>query len=141
LRLLLVFVPRTSSTLVATWFWQTEGRSAEHVILGVQPSEFILLQFRSPSRTICIGSYSLPLSGRLIGPLDNHCDGHSCHHDDRGCGRHHYSDNDRDHSWSPNQRGPRAFGRSIHDAKFSSLFCTIDAKSAPCVKHTASRTS
>jgi hypothetical protein len=35
LRLLVVFVPRTSSTPVATWFWQTEGRSAEYVILGV----------------------------------------------------------------------------------------------------------
>jgi hypothetical protein len=33
LRLLLVFVPRTSSTPVATWFWQTKGRSAERVIL------------------------------------------------------------------------------------------------------------
>jgi hypothetical protein len=43
-----VFVPRTSSTLVATWFWQTEGRSAECVILGVRPSEFILLEFQSP---------------------------------------------------------------------------------------------
>jgi hypothetical protein len=65
-----VFVPRTSSTLVATWFWQTEGRSAERMILGVRPSEFILLEFQSPSRRIFIGSYSLPppLSGRLIGP-------------------------------------------------------------------------
>jgi hypothetical protein len=34
LRLLVEFVPRTSSTPVATWFWQTEGRSAECVILG-----------------------------------------------------------------------------------------------------------
>jgi hypothetical protein len=40
-----VFVPRTSSTLVATWYWQTEGRSAERLILGVQPSEFICLEF------------------------------------------------------------------------------------------------
>jgi hypothetical protein len=55
-----VFVPRTSSTLVATWFWQTEGRSAEHVILGVRPSEFILLEFQSLSRRIFIGSHSLP---------------------------------------------------------------------------------
>jgi hypothetical protein len=36
--LLVEFVPRTSSTPVATWFWQTEGRSAEHVISGVRPS-------------------------------------------------------------------------------------------------------
>jgi hypothetical protein len=55
-----VFVPRTSSTSVATWFWQMEGRSAEHVILGVRPSEFILLEFQSPSRRIFIGSHSLP---------------------------------------------------------------------------------
>jgi hypothetical protein len=65
-----VFVSRTSSTQVATWFWQTEGRSAECVILGVRPSEFILLEFQSPLRRIFIGSHSLPppLSGRLIGP-------------------------------------------------------------------------
>jgi hypothetical protein len=45
---------------VATWFWQMEGKSAEHVILGVRPSEFILLEFQSPSRRIFIGSHSLP---------------------------------------------------------------------------------
>jgi hypothetical protein len=55
-----VFVPRTSSTTVATWFWQTEGRSAERVILGVRPSEFIFLELRSPSRRIFIGSQSPP---------------------------------------------------------------------------------
>jgi hypothetical protein len=55
-----VFVPRTSSTPVATWFWQMEGRSAERVILGVRPSEFILSEFQSPSRRIFIGSHSLP---------------------------------------------------------------------------------
>jgi hypothetical protein len=70
LRCLVVFVPRTSSTPVATGFWQTEGRSVECVILGVRPSEFILLEFQSPSRKIF---YRLPftpppLSGRLIGP-------------------------------------------------------------------------
>jgi hypothetical protein len=47
----------------------TEGRSAESVILGVRPSEFILLEFQSPSRRIFIGSHSLhPLSSLLIGP-------------------------------------------------------------------------
>jgi hypothetical protein len=60
LRLLVVFVPRTSSTPVAMWFWQTEGRSVECVILGVRRSEFILLEFQSPSRRIFIGSHSLP---------------------------------------------------------------------------------
>jgi hypothetical protein len=60
LRLLVVFVPRTSRTPVATWFWQTEGRSAERVILGVRPSEFILSEFQSASRRIFIGSRSLP---------------------------------------------------------------------------------
>jgi hypothetical protein len=60
LRLLVEFVPRTSSTPVATWFWQTEGRSAERVILGVRPSEFILSEFQSRSRRIFIGSHSLP---------------------------------------------------------------------------------
>jgi hypothetical protein len=48
LRLLVEFVPRTSSTPVATWFWQTEGRSAERVISGVRPSEFVLSEFQSP---------------------------------------------------------------------------------------------
>jgi hypothetical protein len=68
-----VFVPRTSSTPVATWFWQTEGRSAKRVILGVRPSEFILSEFQSPSRRIFIGSHSLPpLSGRLISPSPSH---------------------------------------------------------------------
>jgi hypothetical protein len=37
-----------------------EGRNAERVILGVRPSEFILLEFQSPSRRIFIGSHSLP---------------------------------------------------------------------------------
>jgi hypothetical protein len=60
LRLLVVFVPRTSSTPLATWFWQTEGRSAERVILGVRPSEFILSEFLSPSRKFFIGSHSFP---------------------------------------------------------------------------------
>jgi hypothetical protein len=60
LRLLVVFAPRTSSTPVATWFWQTEGRSAECVISRVRLSEFILLEFQSPSRRIFIGSNSLP---------------------------------------------------------------------------------
>jgi hypothetical protein len=59
LRLLVEFVPRTSSTPVATWCWQTEGRSAERVILGVRPSGFILSEFQSPSRRIFIGSHSL----------------------------------------------------------------------------------
>jgi hypothetical protein len=59
LRLLVVFVPRTSSTTVPTWFWKTEG-SAERVILGVRPSEFTLSDFQSPSRRIFIGSRSLP---------------------------------------------------------------------------------
>jgi hypothetical protein len=60
LRLLVVFVPRTSSTPVAMWFWQTEGKSAECVILGARPSEFILLESQSPSRRIFIGSHLLP---------------------------------------------------------------------------------
>jgi hypothetical protein len=59
-----VFVPRTSSTSVATWFWQTEGRSAKRVILGVRSSELL-----SPSTRIFIGSHRLPpFSSRLIGP-------------------------------------------------------------------------
>jgi hypothetical protein len=55
-----MFVPMTSSTPMATWFWQTEVRSAERVILVVRPSEFILLEFQSPLRRIFISSHSLP---------------------------------------------------------------------------------
>jgi hypothetical protein len=54
--------------------------------------------------------------------VDNHRDNRSRHHDDRGCGRCHDSDDDRNRSWSPNQRGPQAFGQSIRDAKFPSRF-------------------
>jgi hypothetical protein len=68
--LLVEFVPRTSSTPVATWFWQTEGRSAERVISGVRLSWFVLSEFQSPSRRIFIGSIHSPLSGRLIGPSE-----------------------------------------------------------------------
>jgi hypothetical protein len=64
-----VFVPMTSSTSVATWFWQTEGRSVERMNLGIRPSEVILLEFQSPSRRIFYGlPFTSPLSGRLIGP-------------------------------------------------------------------------
>jgi hypothetical protein len=49
-------------------------------------------------------------------------DSRSRHHDDRGRGWRHNSDNDRDRSWSLNQRGPWAFGQSIRNAKFPSLF-------------------
>jgi hypothetical protein len=51
----------------------------------------------------------------------NH-DKRSRHHDDRGCERRHNIDDDRDRSWSPNQRAPWAFGRTICDAKFPSRF-------------------
>jgi hypothetical protein len=63
-----VFVPRTSSTPVATWFWQTKGRSAECVLLGVQPSEFIFLEFKiSFEKNFYRLPFTPPLSGRLIG--------------------------------------------------------------------------
>jgi hypothetical protein len=52
----------------------------------------------------------------------NNDDNCSRHNDDRGRRRRHDSDDDRERSWSPNQRGPLAFGRSIHDAKFPSRF-------------------
>jgi hypothetical protein len=37
--------------------------------------------------------------------------------DDRRRGGRYDSDVDRDHSWSPDQRGPRAFGLKVRDAK------------------------
>jgi hypothetical protein len=54
--------------------------------------------------------------------VDNHCNNRSRHHDDRERWRRHDSDDDRDRSWSSNQRGPRAFGQGIRDAKFPSRF-------------------
>jgi hypothetical protein len=54
--------------------------------------------------------------------VDGNHDHHSRRDDDRGCHRRHDSDDDRERSWSPSQRGPRAFGRSIRDAKFPSRF-------------------
>jgi hypothetical protein len=44
---------------VATWAWPTWVVSRRRVLEAV----FILLEFSSPSRRICIGSHSLPLSG------------------------------------------------------------------------------
>jgi hypothetical protein len=35
--------------------------------------------------------------------VDNNCDNCSRHHDDRGCGRCHDSDDAHEHNWSPNQ--------------------------------------
>jgi hypothetical protein len=55
--------------------------------------------------------------------VDNHRDNRSSHHNDRGRGRRHDSDDDHDRSWSPNQRSPRAFGQSVRDAVFPSRFC------------------
>jgi hypothetical protein len=54
--------------------------------------------------------------------VDNNNDNRSCHNDNRGRGWCHDNDDDREHSWSPSQRGPRAFGRRIRDAKFPSRF-------------------
>jgi hypothetical protein len=42
--------------------------------------------------------------------IDNNRDNHSRRHDDRGRGRRHDSNDDRERSWSPNQRGLWAFG-------------------------------
>jgi hypothetical protein len=71
-----VFVPRTSSTSVAAWFWQTEGRSAECVILGgpiervhlvgvliFTEKNFYWLPFTPPSSGLLIGPST------CIGPL------------------------------------------------------------------------
>jgi hypothetical protein len=54
--------------------------------------------------------------------VENNHNNRSRHNDDRGCRRCHDSDDNRDRSGSPNQWGPRAFGRSIHDVKLPSRF-------------------
>jgi hypothetical protein len=54
--------------------------------------------------------------------VDNNRDNRSCYNDNHECRHRHDSDDDRECNWSPNQRGPRAFGRAIRDAKFPSHF-------------------
>jgi hypothetical protein len=54
--------------------------------------------------------------------VDGNHDHHSRRDDDRVRRRRHDNDDDRERSWSPSQCGPRAFGRSIRDAKFPSCF-------------------
>jgi hypothetical protein len=62
---LCVLVPRSSGTSVATWAWPTWVVSRRRVLVAA----FVLLEFRSPSRRIFIGSHSLPPSlVRRIGP-------------------------------------------------------------------------
>jgi hypothetical protein len=68
LRLLVVFVPRTSSTPVATWFWQTEGRSAERVILGSDRTSSFCRSFNLLREEFLAAPIHSPLSGHLIGP-------------------------------------------------------------------------
>jgi hypothetical protein len=71
--------------------------------------------------------------------VDGNHDHHSRHDNNRGRRRCHDSDYDRERSWSPSQRGPRAFGRSIRDAKFPSHFRAptnvprYDRDTNPCV--------
>jgi hypothetical protein len=59
---------------------------------------------------------------RWVESVDNDQDNRLHHNDNRGRRQCHESDVDRKRSCSPNQRGPRAFGQSIHDAKFPSRF-------------------
>jgi hypothetical protein len=54
--------------------------------------------------------------------VDNNHDNRSRHHDDCERRQRHDSDDGYECSWSPNQRGPRAFDQSIRDAKFPSRF-------------------
>jgi hypothetical protein len=54
--------------------------------------------------------------------INNNRDNCSHHNDDRRRRRRHDSDDDRERSWSPNQRGPWAFGWSNRDMKFPSRF-------------------
>jgi hypothetical protein len=60
-----VLAPRSSGTPVPTWAWPTWVVSRRRVLAAV----FILLEFPSPSRSIFIGSHSLPPPlVRRIGP-------------------------------------------------------------------------
>jgi hypothetical protein len=68
LSLLVEFAPRTSGTPVATWCWQTEGRSAERVILGVDRAGSSCRSFNFLREEFLSAPIHSPLSGRLIGP-------------------------------------------------------------------------
>jgi hypothetical protein len=69
LRLLVVFVPRTSSTPVATWFWQTEGRSVECDFGGsTQRVHLVRVSISFEKNFYRLPFTPPPLSGRLIGP-------------------------------------------------------------------------
>jgi hypothetical protein len=68
LKLLVEFVPRTSRTPVATWFWQTEGISAERVIWGSDRASSSYRSFNLPREGFLSAPIHSPLSGRLIGP-------------------------------------------------------------------------
>jgi hypothetical protein len=59
---------------------------------------------------------------RRVESVDNNRDNRSLHNDNHGRMHRHDSDDDRECSWSPNQWGPRAFGRAIRDAMFPSRF-------------------
>jgi hypothetical protein len=52
----------------------------------------------------------------------NHDERRPRRQDDRRRGGHYDSDDDSDLSWSPDQRGPRAFGQNVRNAKFPSRF-------------------
>jgi hypothetical protein len=65
---LVVFVPRTSSTTVAAWFWQTEGRSAEHVIVVSDRVSSSCWSFNLLREEFLSTPIHSPLSGGLIGP-------------------------------------------------------------------------
>jgi hypothetical protein len=55
---------------------------------------------------------------RRAGSVDNQRNIRLRHPDNRGHVRRYDIDDDCDRSWSPNQRGPRAFGESVRDARF-----------------------
>jgi hypothetical protein len=61
-----VFVPRTSSTLVATLFWQTEGRSANRVFWGSDRASSSCWTFNLVREEFLSAPIHSPLSGRLI---------------------------------------------------------------------------
>jgi hypothetical protein len=63
------------------------------------------------------------IEARRAESIDKNNDNQSCHNNDRGHRQRHNIDDDRERSWSPNQRGPQAFGWSIRDVKFPSRFC------------------
>jgi hypothetical protein len=89
-----------------------DGGGATSGELGI----VLVLRAREGHSTIHTRPESTPSQHRERG------DARSRHHDNRRRVQRHDNNDDHDRSWSPSQRGLRAFGQSIRNAKFPLRF-------------------